>query len=76
MGRFREVGTPELFQVLMEWVFGNTFVWGGKLSRGTFGLIRDRALGFVFGMMFGVGIDLLRPRSLDFSTLLGSRKRQ
>jgi hypothetical protein len=60
----------------MEWVSRNTFVWGDKLSRGTFGLIRERALGFVFGMIFGVGIDLLRRRSLGYSTLPGSRKRQ
>jgi hypothetical protein len=57
MGRFGEVGIPKLFQVLMELVFENTFVWGGILSRVTFDLIRGRALGFVFGRMLGVGID-------------------
>ena len=67
MGRFGEVGAPELFQFLMEWVFGNIFEWGGKLSRVTLGSIWGRALGFVFGMMFGVGIVLLKSCSLGAS---------
>jgi hypothetical protein len=40
MVRFGEVGTPELFQVLTEWVSRNIFVRGGRLSRATLGSIR------------------------------------
>jgi hypothetical protein len=66
MGRCGEVGTPELLPVLMEWVFGNTFVWGGNLSIVTYGLIQGRALRFVFGMMYGVGD---RPLKVAFPGL-------
>jgi hypothetical protein len=69
-----EVGASEIFPVLMEWVFGNIFVWGGRFSRVTLDSIRGRALKFVFGMMFSVGIDLLKLCSPGCSILLDSRK--
>jgi hypothetical protein len=48
---------------------------GGRFSRVTLDLIQGRALRFVFGMMYGVGIDLLRLCSPGCSILLASRKR-
>ena len=63
-----------MFPVLMEWGFGNTFVWGGKSSRATLDSIQGMALRFDFGKMFGVGIDLLKLLSPGCSILLASRK--
>jgi hypothetical protein len=74
-GRFGELGIPEMFPVLMEWGFGNAFVWGSKSSKVTLDLIRGMALRFDFGKMFGVGIDLLKLLSPGCSTLPASRKR-
>jgi hypothetical protein len=33
MGRYGEVGDPVLFPVLMMWVYGNIFVWGGRFFK-------------------------------------------
>jgi hypothetical protein len=74
-GQFGEVGVPKILPVLMEWGFGNTFVWDGKFSRVTLDSIRGMALRFDFGMMFGVGIDLLKLLSPGCSILPASRKR-
>jgi hypothetical protein len=60
MGWYGEVGAPEIFPALMEWDSGNIFVWNGRFSRVTLDSTRGRALRLVFGMMFGVGIDLLK----------------
>ena len=63
-----------IFPVLMEWDYGNIFVWGDKFSRVTLDLTWERALRFVFGMMFGVGINLLKLHFPGYSILPASRK--
>ena len=75
MGRYGEVGISVIFPVLMEWVYGNIFVWGDRFSRVTLDLIRGRALRFVFRMMYGVRMDLLKLRFPGCSILPASRKR-
>jgi hypothetical protein len=75
MGQFGGVGTQVIFLVLMEWVSENLFVWDGRVLRVILDLIWARALRYVFGMMFGVGIDLLKLSFLGCLVLLVLRKR-
>jgi hypothetical protein len=75
MGLFGGVGAHVIFLVLMEWVSENLFVWDGRVLRVILDLIQARALRYVFGMMFGVGIDLLKLNFLGCLVLLVLRKR-
>ena len=34
MSQFREVGAQVIFLVPMGWVYGNLFVWGGRILGG------------------------------------------
>ena len=74
MGQFGGVGTQVIFLVHMEWVSRNLFVWGGRFLRVTLDSIQARALRYVIGMMFGVGIDLLKLRFLGCLILPVLRK--
>jgi hypothetical protein len=44
MGWFGGAAAQVTFPVLMEWAYGNIFVWGGRFSRVTLNSIRGRAL--------------------------------
>ena len=68
------VGAQEISLDLMGWVFGNSFVKGDRLLGAICVLILARALRSVFGMMFDVGIELLKRHFLVCLSLLGSRR--
>jgi hypothetical protein len=59
----------------MGWVFGNLFVWGDKFLGAISYLILARAQRSAFGLMFGVGIELLKRLFLACLTLQASRRR-
>jgi uncharacterized membrane protein required for colicin V production len=58
MGWNGEDGAQGASLDLMGWVSGNTFVKVSKFLGAISNLILARALGFVFGRIFGVGIEL------------------
>ena len=57
------------------WVFGNTFVRDGRFLRAILDLILAIALRSTFGMMCGVGIELLQRLFLVCLSLPASRRR-
>ena len=75
MGRFGGIGVQGIFLVLMGWVFGNSFVRGGRFLGAISNLILARALRSTFGMMFGVGIELFKRLFLVCLSLPASRRR-
>ena len=64
-----------IFLVLMGWVYGNTFVRVDRFLGAFLDLILARALRFAFGMMFDVGIELLKRLFQVYLSLPGSRRR-
>jgi predicted membrane protein len=74
MDRFGEDGAQVLFPVHMGWAYGNLFAWGGRILGIMSSLIRVWALGSAFGMMFGVGIELLKRLFQVCSPLPGLRR--
>jgi hypothetical protein len=59
----------------MGWAFGNTLIRVGRFLRAISDLILVRALRFAFGMIFGVGIELLKRLFLVCLSLPASRRR-
>jgi hypothetical protein len=58
----------------MGWVYGNIFVWVGRILGGFLSMIPVKARRFAFGRMFGVEIGPLRRSFPACTALLGSRK--
>jgi hypothetical protein len=74
MGQFGGGGAQGTLPVLMGWVFGNLFVRVGRLLVLISGLIWPRAQRSIFGMIFGVGIELLKRLSLACFILQALRR--
>jgi hypothetical protein len=70
MGRIEEVGGRESFLARMGWVYGNLFVWVGRILGGSSSMIPVKARKFAFGRMFGVEIGLLGRNFLACTALL------
>jgi hypothetical protein len=74
-GGLEGVGAQGTSLDLMGWVFGNTLVRVGRFLGAFSDLILARALGFAFGMIFGVGTELLKALFLVCLALPASRRR-
>jgi hypothetical protein len=59
-----------LQQVQLGWVYGNLFVWVGRILGGSSSMIPVKARKFAFGRMFGVEIGLLGRNFLACTALL------
>jgi hypothetical protein len=74
MDRFGENSAQVLSPVHMGWACENLFAWGGRILGGMSSLIRGWALGSAFGMISGVGIELLKKLFQACSPLPGLRR--
>jgi hypothetical protein len=57
----------------MGWVYGNLFVWVGRILGGSLSMIPGKARKFTFGRMFGVEIGLLKKSFPACTASLASR---
>jgi branched-subunit amino acid ABC-type transport system permease component len=69
MGRFREDGAQAISLVLTGWAYKNIFVLGGRILGGISSLTRAMARKSLFGMISGVGIELLKRHFQVYSPL-------